>query len=61
MQTLTVKQEALAAIESLPDNTDMEEIMYRLYVIENIQRGQQDALQGKVHSIDEVLKSISTW
>ena len=42
----TAKQEAIDAISRLPDSADMEEIMYRLYVLENIRRGQQDADNG---------------
>ncbi|MCP8900233.1 hypothetical protein [Gilvimarinus xylanilyticus] len=61
MQDHTAKQEALNAIQGLPDNADIEEIMYRLYVLENIRRGQQDAAEGKVESVEEVLKDIQTW
>lgn len=39
----------------------MEEIMYRLYVLENIRRGQQDAEQGKITPVDEVLREIDSW
>lgn len=56
-----VKQEALDAIARLPEDTDTEEIMYRLYVLENIRRGQQDAAQGKTQSAEEVLRDIQTW
>jgi predicted transcriptional regulator len=57
----TTKQEALEAIQRLPDNADTEAIMYRLYVLENIRRGQQDAREGKTRSAEEVLKDIQTW
>ncbi|MEQ8803842.1 hypothetical protein [Haliea sp.] len=33
MQTHSAKQEALEAIQRLPDTADMEEIMYRLRVL----------------------------
>ena len=42
-----LKQEVINAIAKLPDNADMEEIMYRLYVLENIRLGQQDSEQGR--------------
>ncbi len=38
----TTKQDAINTIQQLPDNADTEEIIYRLYVLENIRRGQQD-------------------
>ena len=57
----TAKQEALNAIQRLPDNANTEEIIYRLYVLENIRQGQQDAAQGKTHLAEEVLKEIQAW
>ena len=56
-----IKQEALNTIARLPEDTDMEEIMYRLYVLENIQRGRDDAAQKKTKSIEEVLRDIQAW
>lgn len=60
-QAHSAKQEALDAIQRLPDTADTEDIMYRLYVLENIRRGQQDAAEGKTESVDAVLKDIQTW
>lgn len=57
----TLKQDALETLQRLPDNADIEEIMYRLYVLENIRRGQQDAEQGKSTTAEQVLKDIQTW
>ncbi len=57
----TAKQEALDAIQRLPDDVDIEEMIYRLYVLENIRRGQQDAAEGHTQSAEEVLKDIQTW
>jgi len=61
MQPLTAKQEAIDAISRLPDSADMEEIMYRLYVLENIRRGQQDAAQGNGIAAEQVLRDIQKW
>lgn len=61
MQLHTAKQEALEAIQRLPDTADTEEIMYQLYVLDNIRRGQQDAEQGKTTPADQVLRDIQSW
>ena len=61
MQSQTAKQEALAAIQRLPDSANTEEIMYRLYVLENIRCGQQDAAEGKTQSAKEALEDIQSW
>lgn len=61
MQAQTLKQEALEAIQRLPDNVDIEEIMYRLYVINQIRQGMQDAVDGKGINSDELLKDMESW
>ena len=35
---LAAKQEALKTIDQLPDDADMDEIMYRLYVLDKIRK-----------------------
>jgi predicted transcriptional regulator len=57
----SAKQEALEAIQRLPDTADTEQIMYRLYVLENIRRGQQDVAEGKTQPAEEVFKDIQSW
>ncbi len=56
-----VKQEALNTISRMPEDTYMEEIIYRLYVLENIRKGQEDAAQDKTQTTEEVLREIQTW
>ena len=36
MQPQTLKQEALESLQHLPDNADIDEIMYRLYVVDKL-------------------------
>lgn len=57
----STKQQALHAIESLPDNADMEDIMYRLYVLENIQHGRQSAENDQGQTTEDLLKDLSKW
>ncbi len=61
MSTQTLKQDALETLQRLPDNADIEEIMYRLYVLENIRSGQKDAAQGNTTDAEQLLKDIQTW
>jgi hypothetical protein len=61
MSSQTAKQEAIDAIQRLPDSADMEQIMYRLYVLENIRHGQADSLLGKTTPVEELLQDIQTW
>ncbi len=61
MQTQTLKQEALDAIQRLPDNADIEEIMYRLYVINQIRQGMQEAAEGQGIDSELLLKDMENW
>lgn len=42
-----LKQEALNTINNLPDDADMEDIMYHLYVLDKIRKGQEAAQLGR--------------
>jgi predicted transcriptional regulator len=56
-----IKQEALNAIAKLPDDTDMDEIMYRLYVLDKIRKGREAAEQGHTTSHEDLKREIETW
>jgi len=56
MQAL--EQEALDTIAQLPDDVNMDDIMYRLYVLDKIQKGQEAVKQGKTLTREELQKEI---
>ena len=55
------KQEALETIGKLPDDADMEEIMYRLYVLDKVRKGQEAIDQGRTISNEALKHEIDTW
>ncbi len=55
------KQDALNTINQLPDNADMEEIMYRLYVLDKLRKGQEDVEQGRLTPADDLKHEIEKW
>jgi len=57
---LAIKQEALRTTNALPDDTDIEEIMYRLYFVDKIRKGQQAIEQKQFLSSDELKQQIET-
>jgi hypothetical protein len=58
---MSIKQDAINVISSLPENTKIEEIMYRLYVLDKINQGQEAIKNGKKQTVDELKKEIETW
>jgi len=55
------KQEALNTINQLPENADMDEIMYQLYVLDKIRKGQEAVEQGKTITSEELKREIDSW
>ena len=55
------KQEALETIGKLPDDTDMDEIMYRLYVLDKIRKGQEAIEQGRTIRNEDLKREIDSW
>jgi hypothetical protein len=58
---MSLKQEAIQAILTLPEDVNLEEIMYRLYVLNKIHAGQEAIKTGKNKSVDELKKEIENW
>jgi len=61
MQTRSAKRQAIEAIEQLPDNVPMDEIVYRLYVLNKVQQGLGDVDAGRVLSNETLAAEIEQW
>ncbi len=57
----TIKKEALSVIAKLPDSAKMDDIMYRLYVIDKIKKGEDAVKKGKVISIKTLRREMASW
>jgi hypothetical protein len=57
----SLKQEALNAISKMPDSSDIDEIMYRLFVIDKVRKGKDAVERGETVSIEELKKEIESW
>lgn len=61
MRAHSAKQEAIETIERLPDNVPLDEIVYRLYVLNKIRQGLKDVDAGRVIPSDELAREIEQW
>ncbi len=57
----SLKQEALNVISKMPDTAEIDDIMYRLYVIDKVRKGREAVQRGDVLSIEELKKEIESW
>lgn len=58
---MSLKQEAIKSISELPDTANIDEIMYRIYVLEKINKGIEDIKNGNFIAIDDLKKEIKSW
>jgi hypothetical protein len=61
MHASTAKQEAIHAIERLPDDVPLDEIVYRLYVLSKVHQGIQDIDAGRTISSNDLAQEIEAW
>ena len=57
----TLKQEALNVISKMPDTAEIDDIMYRLYVIDKVRKGRDAIKRGEIISIENLMKEIELW
>jgi len=57
----TLKQTAIDAISKMPDSVKIDEIMYKLYVIDKINKGEKDIKEGNFVDVSQLRKQIEQW
>lgn len=57
----STKQQVLEAIASLPNETNLDDIMYRLYVLDCVKKGQEAMQKGDFTTAEELLKGSKKW
>ena len=55
------KSELLALLEDLPDEVDIEELLYRLYLRERMADAEREIAAGHTLSNDEVRARMRSW
>jgi len=57
----TLKNDIIDAISKLPESATVDEIMYRLYVIDKVRKGKEAVKKGETVSVDEIKKEMEAW
>lgn len=61
MQTPSLKQKALESLRHLPDDADIDEIMYRLYVIDKLRKSREAVEKGEIIRHEDLKREIEQW
>ena len=56
-----LKKEAMNTLANLPDDADIDEIMYRLFVLDKIRKGQAAVEQGRTINHEDLKREIQQW
>ena len=57
---MTAKDTVRALLDRLPNDCSLDDVLYHLYVLQAVERGQEDAAAGRVISHEEV-ESAMRW
>jgi hypothetical protein len=60
-QMEALKKEAISVISKMPDTAEIDDIMYRLYVIDKVRKGREAVKQGDTVSTEELQREIESW
>jgi hypothetical protein len=61
MNVRTLKQEALESLQRLPEDTDIDEMIYRLYVIDKVHKSREAIRLGQSISHDDLEREMEQW
>lgn len=56
-----LKQNVISLFKKLPEDATIDDMMYRLYVIEKIRKGQEAVMDGKTISVEDLKKEMKSW
>ena len=59
--TPSAKEATLRVVKNLDDEATFEDIMYELYVLQKIERGQRDLEEGRTTSHSDVGDELEQW
>jgi hypothetical protein len=58
---MTTKDQVRQVLDELPEDCTLEDVQYRLYVIEKVTRSLEAADRGEVISQDEMKQRVQSW
>jgi hypothetical protein len=58
---VTAKDKVRKLLDELPDDMSYEDILYHIYVRENVEQGREDIRLGRTVSHEEVKLQLSQW
>lgn len=61
MQQHSLKQDAMETLARLPEDVDIDEIMYRLHLVDKLRKSRAAIAAGETIRHDDLRKEIEQW
>jgi hypothetical protein len=58
---MITKTQIISALDKLPENLTIDQVIDHLIFVEKVQNGLNDSLNGRVNSKDEAKQKLSRW
>jgi predicted transcriptional regulator len=58
---IIAKRQVLDMIKDLPEQIDVDELIYHLYLRQKLEAAEKDVREGRLISHEEVVKETSKW
>ena len=56
-----LKKQSLDAISRLPESANIDDMMYRLYVIDKVRKGEDAVKRGEVIPVEDLKREMRAW
>jgi len=57
----TLREEAVNVISKMPDSASIDDIMYRLYVIDKVRKGKEAIRKGDSITLEKLKGEMESW
>jgi len=57
----SLKTEVIKTLESMSDDVVMDDIIYRLYLLGKVKKGQKELEVGNYHIAEDIKEDIENW
>ena len=60
-ESVPPRMRVASLLAKMKDSTTYEDILYRVYILHNLEQGEKDFREGRVFSHEEVEKMLDRW
>ncbi len=55
------KRELISAMETLPENPSLEEVIHKIILLDKVNQGLEDVLNNRTYTHEQVMEMMKEW